>query len=352
MEKAVSFYFYLLLLSFILIIMFIPQSYSLAIILCFVTMLCWGSWGNTQKLAGKSWRFELFYWDYALGILLFSLLLGFTLGSNGQHGRGFIEDIRQADTRNILNAILGGVVFNASNILLVAAMAIAGMAVAFPVGVGIALALGVIINYIFAPQGNPLWLFAGLIFVVAAIIIDAIAYRKHSTSLKKVSGKGILLSVSGGVFMSLFYRFVASSMSTNFEAPGAGKLTPYSAIFFFAVGLLVSNFLFNYLIMKRPFEGEPLSFKDYKKGSFGVHLTGIAGGVIWNLGMSMSILASGKAGFAISYGLGQGATLIAALWGVFIWKEFKGASKAVYTLILFMFLAYLAGLGLLVYAGA
>jgi len=332
--------------------MFIPQSYSLAIILCIVTMLCWGSWGNTQKLAGKSWRFELFYWDYVIGILLFSLLLGFTLGSHGENGRGFIDDIGQAKPANILNAILGGIIFNASNILLVAAMAIAGMAVAFPVGVGIALALGVIINYVFAPQGNAIWLFGGVFLIVVAIIIDAIAYKKHSASLQKVSSKGILLSISAGVLMSLFYRFVASSMVTSFEVPEAGKLTPYTAIFFFAIGVLISNFLFNYVIMKRPFVGEPLSFKDYAKGSFGVHLTGILGGVIWNIGMSMSILASGKAGFAISYGLGQGATLIAALWGVFIWKEFTGASKSVNNLVFFMFLAYLAGLALLVYAGA
>ncbi len=331
--------------------MFIPQTYSLAIILCIVTMLCWGSWGNTQKLAGKSWRFELFYWDYVLGILLFALLIGFTLGSNGENGRGFIDDIGQAEGRNILNAILGGVIFNASNILLVAAMAIAGMAVAFPVGVGIALALGVIINYIAVPKGNPLILFIGLAFIVAAIIIDAVAYKKHSTTLKQVSKKGILLSVSAGILMALFYRFVASSMATDFAAPEPGKLTPYSAVFFFAIGVVVSNLLFNYLLMKKPFEGVPLSFSDYAKGSLGVHLTGIMGGVIWNIGMAMSIIASGKAGFAISYGLGQGATLIAALWGVFIWKEFKGASKQVNTLIFFMFLAYLAGLALLVYAG-
>jgi glucose uptake protein len=332
--------------------MFIPQTYSLAVILCIITMLCWGSWGNTQKLAGKSWRFELFYWDYVIGIVLFSLLLGFTLGSSGENGRGFISDISQAESGNILKAALGGVIFNASNILLVAAMAIAGMAVAFPVGVGIALALGVIINYIFSPKGNPVLLFIGLALIVAAIIIDAIAYKKHSASLQKVSRKGILLSVSAGVLMAFFYRFVASSMITNFMSPEPGKLTPYSAVFVFAIGVLISNLLFNFLIMKKPFEGEPVTFKDYKAGNIGVHLTGILGGVIWNLGMSMSILASEKAGYAISYGLGQGATLIAALWGVFIWKEFKGASKSVNTLILFMFLAYLAGLALLVYAGA
>jgi glucose uptake protein len=288
-------------------------------------MICWGSWGNTQKLTGKSWRFELFYWDYVFGILLFSILLGFTMGSSGNSGRGFIQDIKQAEGHNILHAMIGGVIFNASNILLVAAMAIAGMAVAFPVGVGIALALGVIINYVYTPHGNPTLLFGGVAMVVLAIIIDAAAYKKHSLSLKKVSGKGITLSISA---------------------------TPYSAIFFFAVGVFISNLLFNWLIMKQPFEGNPLTFKDYAKGTFDIHLNGVLGGVIWNIGMSMSIIASGKAGFAISYGLGQGATLIAALWGVFIWKEFKGATKSVNTLIFLMFVAYLAGLALLVYAGA
>ena len=257
--------------------MFIPQSYSLAVILCIVTMLCWGSWGNTQKLAGKSWRFELFYWDYVTGILIFSILLGLTLGSTGTEGRKFIPDLVQADTGNILRAMLGGIIFNASNILLVAAMSIAGMAVAFPVGVGIALALGVIINYIFAPKGDPMLLFAGVALIVAAIIIDAAAYRKHSASLQKVSGKGIILSVSAGVLMALFYRFVASSMASDFAVPDAGKLTPYSALFCFALGVVLSNLLFNYLIMKRPFEGTPLTFKDYKAGTAGVHLTGILG---------------------------------------------------------------------------
>lgn len=332
--------------------MFIPQSYTLAVILCIVTMLCWGSWGNTQKMAGKSWRFELFYWDYTLGILIFSILLGFTLGSTGNEGRSFTDDIAQADLKNILYSFAGGVVFNASNILVVAAMAIAGMSVAFPVGVGIALALGVIINYVFAPKGDPLLLFTGVLLVVAAIIIDAMAYRNHSRSQKKVPGKGIILALTGGILMSLFYRFVASAMASDFVTPEPGKLTPYTAVFFFAAGVLISNIPFNWFIMKKPFEGEPLSIKDYFSGSLKVHLTGILGGLIWNTGMAMSILASEKAGYAISYGLGQGATLIAALWGVFIWKEFRGASKTVNLLIVAMFTAYLAGLTLLVIAGS
>jgi len=331
--------------------MFIPQTYPLAVVLCVITMLCWGSWGNTQKLAGKSWRFELFYWDYVLGILLFAVISGLTLGSFGQEGRSFLKDIGQADSGNIFKAFAGGVIFNASNILLVAAMAIAGMAVAFPVGVGIALAVGVIVNYVAAPKGDPVVLFTGLALIIAAIILDAVAYRRHSASQSRVSGKGIILSVSAGILMSMFYRFVASSMATNFATPEPGKLTPYTAVLFFAVGVFISNFLFNYLLMRKPIEGEPLSFRDYSAGNLKVHLTGVLGGIIWNIGMSMSIIAAGKAGFAISYGLGQGATLVAALWGVFIWKEFKGAASQVNILITLMFLAYLAGLALLVYAG-
>ena len=139
--------------------MFIIQDYFIAILFCFVTMLCWGSWGNTQKLAAKTWRYEFFYWDYVLGLLLFSIISAFTLGSMGEEGRGFVADLMQADAGNIFSAFLGGVIFNASNILLSAAIALCGMSVAFPVGVGLALVLGVVINYFGAAKGEPLYIF-------------------------------------------------------------------------------------------------------------------------------------------------------------------------------------------------
>lgn len=332
--------------------MYIVESYSVAVILTVITMLCWGSWANTQKLAAKTWRFELFYWDYVLGILLFSLILGFSLGSTGNIGMGFVENLKQAQWSSISGALAGGVIFNLANILIVAAIAIAGMSVAFPVGIGIALVLGVIINYFAAPQGNALQLFSGVSLVTIAIILDALAYRKKAAQSKKVPTKGIVLSVVGGVLMALFYRFVASSMATNQENPEAGMLTPYMAVFVFAIGILISNFLFNTILMKKPFEGTPVTYSQYFKGSFKEHLTGILGGMIWCIGMSLSIIAAGKAGFAISYGLGQGATLIAALWGVFIWKEFKNAPKGVNTLLTMMFLLFVGGLGLIILAGS
>ncbi len=329
----------------------VVESYPIAIVLCFITMLCWGSWANTQKLASREWRFQLFYWDYAIGVLLLSLVFSFTLGSFGSGGRPFLADLGQASGAAIWSALLGGIVFNLSNILLVAAIDIAGMAVAFPIGVGLALVLGVVINYVKLPVGDPVLLLVGVIGVVIAIVIDALAYRRLPTD-KQTTAKGILISIAAGVLMGFFFRFVVASMATDFVNPEPGKLTPYTAVFFFSVGLLLSNFVWNSIAMKKPFVGDPVPYRDYfTKGNARLHLVGILGGIIWNVGMSFSIIASGAAGPSISYGLGQGATMIAALWGVFIWKEFKDAPEGTGRLLALMFVFYIVGLGLIVYAG-
>lgn len=333
--------------------MFIVQNYSVAVLFCIITMLCWGSWANTQKLASKHWRFELFYWDYVIGILLFSVISAFTLGSNGEHGRPFLTDLAQANRANIVSALVGGVVFNAANILVVAAIAITGMAVAFPVGIGLALILGVLINYFATERGNALLLFTGVTLVAIAIVLNAIAYRKKEGAGRKVSVKGIAIALLGGILMSFFYRFIAAAMDLqDFENPAPGKLTPYTAVFIFSVGVFLSNLLFNTILIYRPFQGRPTSYTEYFGGRFATHLVGILGGLIWGLGNSFNLLAAGKAGPAISYGLGQGATLVAAFWGVFIWKEFRNAPKGTHALITAMFFFFIAGLGLLVYAGS
>ncbi len=331
--------------------MYIVPSYTLAIIFTVITMLCWGSWANTQKLAGKTWRFELFYWDYVIGILILSLISALLLGSFGENGRSFFADLQQAEWDNLSNAFLGGVVFNLANILLVAAIAVAGMSVAFPVGIGIALVLGVLINYFATPYGDVVILFSGIGLITIAIILDAAAYKKLTKTIRKVSTKGILLSICAGVLMALFYRFVASSMSSDFINPVSCELTPYTAVFIFAIGIFISNFIFNTIFMKKPVEGEPVTYKQYFNGGLKVHSTGFLGGIIWCIGMSLNIIAAGKAGYAISYGLGQGATLIAALWGVFIWKEFSDAPKGTNMLLALMFVCFVIGLGLVVYAG-
>ena len=330
--------------------MFIIETYPIAVFFCIITMLCWGSWANTQKLAAANWRFELFYWDYVLGILLLSLLFAFTLGSIGSEGRSFMADVQQADSASIRSAIWGGILFNAANILLGAAIAIAGMSVAFPVGIGLALVVGVIVNYLDAPVGNALMLFGGVGLIAVAILLNASAYRKLSSSTGGVSTKGLVLSVIAGALMGLFYKYVANSMFPDFTQPLPGKLSPYSAVVLFSVGILLSNVVFNSLLMWRPFVGAPVTYADYFRGNLKNHLTGVLGGVIWCIGMSFSIIASDKAGPAISYGLGQGATIVAALWGIYIWKEFKGAPAGTNTLLNSMLLCYIIGLALIIAA--
>jgi glucose uptake protein len=330
--------------------MFVLQNYTWAVVFCVITMFCWGSWANTQKLARKGWRFELFYWDYVIGVLLLTLLLGLTLGSHGTAGRPFLADLEQASHSSISSALLGGAIFNLANILLVAAIDIAGMSVAFPVGIGIALVLGVVLNYVADPIGNAPLLFGGVVLVVLAIILDAVAYRKLPGGAAGVSTKGLVLSVACGLSMGFFYRFVAASMYPDFTRPEAGKLGPYGAVFVLAVGIFISNFVLNTLMMKKPFVGAPVTYADYFKGGLGTHLTGILGGIIWGVGMSFNIIASGRAGFAISYGLGQGATMVAAFWGVFIWREFRAAPSGTSKLIVSMFACFLAGLALIIMA--
>ena len=253
------------------------------------------------------------------------LAFGLTLGSFGDRGRSLTADIAQAGWPPIGSALLGGVVFNAANILLVAAIDIAGMAVAFPVGIGLALVLGVVLNYWAEPLGNPVLLFAGVGLIVAAMVCAALAHRARPGQDKAVGVKGLLLSLVSGLLMGSFYRFVAASMSSDFDHLEPGKLGPYSALLFFAVGLVLSNFVFNTVLMRWPLRGTRLAAADYFRGSVRDHVCGILGGATWAVGMTLSIVAAGQAGFAISYGLGQGATLVAACWGVFIWHEFRDA---------------------------
>lgn len=329
------------------------ESYVVAVVMCVVTMLCWGSWANTQKLASREWRFQLFYWDYAVGVVLMTLVFALTLGSLGTAGRTFFADLGQASGSALFGAFVGGVVFNLANILLVAAIDIAGMAVAFPIGIGIALVQGTIVNYIGDPKGDPLLIFIGVACVAIAIVVNALAYRRLPSQGQKTTGKGIAISVAAGVLMGFFFRFVAAAIAEKY-GPGedVGKLTPYTALLAFAIGLFASNFLWNTLVMRFPFTGERVPFSDYfRKGNARLHLVGILGGMIWSVGMSFSILAGDKAGYAIGYGLGQGATMVAALWGVFVWKEFRTAPAGTGGLLFGMFLAYVVGLALIVAGG-
>jgi len=331
--------------------MIIVESYAVAVVMCIITMMCWGSWANTQKLATKKWPFQLYYWDYCLGVVLLSLIMAFTLGSMGSLGRGFIADISQISQRALIMAFLGGVVFNLANILLVAAIDIAGMSVAFPIGIGIALVEGVLINYAADQKGNAVVLFAGVGCITLAILIDAIAYKKLPSQGEKTTAKGIVISVIAGILMGLFFRLVQEAMVTDFAAPEVGKVGPYTAVVIFSISLFLSSFVWNTIVMIKPFTGEPVHYGDYfKLGDMRLHLIGVLGGAIWGVGMSFANIASGVAGDAISYGLGQGATMVAAIWGVFIWKEFAQAPKGTNKLLALMFLFFIAGLALIILA--
>jgi glucose uptake protein len=336
--------------------MFIIRSYPLAVIFCVVTMLCWGSWANTQKaVVDQTWRFELFYWDYVFGMVLMAMVFAFTLGSFGRGGRSFLADLRQADRRNVGSAVLGGMVFNGANILLVAAIDVAGMSVAFPVGIGLALVIGVVVNYLAEPKGDPIKLFAGVALVAVAIVLTAWAYSTLPRQGEGGVAVGLGLAVLCGVSMGFFYRFVAAAMPEpmvqNFVHMPPGKLSPYSAMVLFSLGVLGSQVLFNFANLIQFFTTSPLPSPDYLGGALPAHLWGVLGGMIWAVGMTFSIIAFGRAGPAISYGLGQGATMVAAFWGVFIWKEFHEAPPNTTTLIWLMFAGYLLGLALIILAG-
>jgi glucose uptake protein len=320
--------------------MYQPETYGIALLLMLLSMICWGSWANTMKLT-PGWSFQLFYWDYAAGILLMSLLWGVSLGSIHGGASAFFANLRQADPNHLLLAIAGGAVFNLANVMLVAAIEIAGMAVAFPIGIGLALVVGVLLNFFIAPAGSPLLLFTGVFLVAMAILVDALAYRRRETVERGVSAKGIQISVVCGILMGLFYPLVSKATA------GEHSLGPYSVAFVFSVGVALCTIPVNYFMMKRSITGAAaVGFRDYFNGRPAWHLWGILGGAIWCTGAVFNFVASNAqiVGPAVSYAIGQGATMISALWGVFVWGEFKTAPANARRLLPFMFALFVAGL--------
>lgn len=336
--------------------MLMIHSYAVAVVLCVLTMICWGSWANTQKLAARTWRFELYYWDFVVGLVAASLIAALTLGSLGHTGRTFCADLGQANLSSIGWALLGGAVWNLGNLLLVAAIAVAGMAIGFPIGGGIAWVLGIGLNFVLViaeggtNPGNSWVLFAGVAVIAVAIVLSMRAYGRLASAVKKPSLQGILLSVFAGLLIAFFYGLTVKSIDPRFVAGGSGNLMPLTASFFFTLGAFLTTFLFNPFFMRRPVEGAPVKFADYWKGSWGTHLTGILGGVIWSIGISASFIAVGAAGPAVSYALSNAAPVVAILWGVLVWKEFAEAPRGTNRLLVTMFVCYLVGLVLITYS--
>jgi glucose uptake protein len=337
--------------------MYLPTTYGGALLLTILSMICWGSWANTQKLSGK-WRFELFYFDYSFGVLLLAVVAAFTFGSMNSQELTVFDTFALVAKRKMAWAVAGGVVFNLANMLLVAAISLSGLSVAFPIGIGLALVIGVVWNYALNPQGNPVLLFSGAALVVAAIIVDAIAYSVHARL--KAGGpakqraakpgspatvKGIVISLISGVLMGSFYPLVEMARA------GDDGVRTYGDALLFAAGVFCSTFVFNLFFMMMPVQGEPVSMGDYFRGTGKQHLLGVAGGMIWCIGAVSNFVASSapqsvQVGPAVSYAMGQGATMVSAFWGLLVWKEFAGAEARVTVLLTLMILLFLTGLAL------
>lgn len=270
-----------------------------------------------------------------------ALLLAFSLGSIGSGGEPFLQNLRSADFSNLADAFIGGFLFNIANLLLVAGIDLAGLSVAFPIAIGIAVVEGVLLSYLLQPKGNALELGAGVGFALVAILMDALAYRQLTarSSGSGVSRKGIIVNVVAGLLMGTFAPFVTRAMTHG------RVLTPYTVSVLFAVGALVCCFVVNVYFMKHPLVGEPVDFSGYRAASGRNHALGIVGGAVWGLGGGMNFIAAGFVGVAISYAIGQAAPMIAALWGVLAWKEFAGAPKKAYVYLSFMFAFYLLAIG-------
>ncbi len=329
--------------------MFTPHSLNLALLMMIVSAICWGSWANTYK-GVKKYRFELFYWDYAVGIFLISLILGHTMGSTGHDASSLVSNIQGANTYDVIFAMVGGAIFNLANLLLVAAIDMAGLAIAFPVSIGIALVVGVITSYAQNPQGNAGLLAAGVLCALIAVVLDGKAYSCLAAGSHSASKKSIITCVVSGVLMGLWAPFMTRAMPHEVNGIMRGTLGPYAAAIFLTLGALLSCFVWNIYFMKHPLVGEPVSFSGYFSGPISGHALGLLGGFIWGTGMVFNLVAAHFTGVAISYAIGQSAPMVAALWGVLAWKEFAGAPGNAKMYLALMFVFY--GLGILLVARA
>lgn len=315
--------------------MFVPSSFAIALIMTVLSAVFWGSWANAYK-GTKGYRFELFYWDYVLGVMILCFALALTLGSMGAGGESFIVNLRAASGSNLLWALVAGFIFNIANLLLVAGIEITGLAIAFPISIGIAVVEGVVLSYALQPKGNALYLGAGVALAVAAIIFDAFAYNSLAGAGRKVSPKGIVVNVVSGLLMGAFAPFVARAMTAGHP------LTPYSVAALFSVGAFICCFIVNIYFMRRPLVGEPVDFSGFWSARGRDHAMGLAGGIVWGLGTTFNFVAASFVGVAISYAIGQSSPMIAALWGVLVWKEFAGAGRKAWGFLALMFVFYLA----------
>ena len=323
--------------------MFTPHSLGIALFMMITSAICWGSWANTYKGA-KNNRFELFYWDYAIGIFLISLILGHTMGSTGHDASSLVSNIHVANANDVILAMVGGAIFNLANLLLVAAIDMAGLAIAFPVSIGIALVVGVITSYAQNPKGSAELLAAGVLCALIAVVLDGKAYSSLAAASRSTSKKSIITCIVSGVLMGLWAPFMTRAMPHEVNGIMHGTLGPYAAAVFLTLGALLSCSIWNVYFMKHPLVGEPVSLAGYFSGPISGHVLGLLGGFIWGTGMVFNLVAASFTGVAISYAIGQSAPMVAALWGVLVWKEFAGAPSKAKMYLALMFVFYCLGI--------
>jgi glucose uptake protein len=325
--------------------MWVPTTFYAALLMTVLSTVCWGSFANTFKVT-KNYRFELYYWDYGVGIFVISVVLAFTMGSYAGGPTAFLANLHAADGINLFYAALGGFIFNIANTLLVAGIEIVGLAIAFPVSIGIALVEGVVLSYALQPRGNPVLLAAGIVMAVVALVLVGKAYGALRTG-GVVSRRGVIVCVISGLLMGIFAPFVTRAMTRG------ATLTPYTTAVFLTLGAFVCLFFFNTILMRKPITGTPVAMAEYFRAPGSYHALGLLGGAIWGCGTVFNFVAASLVGVAISYAIGQASPMVACLWGVFAWKEFRGANARAKGYLGAMFAAYLLALVLIAraYAG-
>jgi glucose uptake protein len=341
--------------------MILPQSNSLVLILMIASMLLLGAWASLFKAAGK-WRFELFYFDFAFGLLLAAIIFSFTFGDLGYDGFTFMDDLQHAGKHQWVYCFLSGIIFNIGNMLMLASVSVAGLAIAFPMTMGVAVIVASLVGLGGKPPGNALLIVLGCGLVLTSVVMNAVAYRiigreRHEklarAGLAKSTRrpnpvKGIVLAVVGGLLIAAM-----SGLLIKARDPDVG-LGPYTAAAIFSLGMFLSSLVLNVFLMNLPVEGEPLEFSAYFKGRASQHLFGVVGGVLWYTGtlaalVSTSVPPRMQPGPLESFLLAQGAPIIAALLGIIVWKELKGGDirlKVLGALMIILFVCGLAMIGL------
>jgi glucose uptake protein len=339
--------------------MILPQSYPAVLFLMVLSLLCLGSWASFFKLAGR-WRFELFYLDFAIGLLLASVLFAFTVGNIGYDGFNFIDDLQHAGKRQWMYVFIAGLIFNLGNMLLMAAVSVCGLAVAFPMGMGIALLAGTGLGISGRPAGNGMLLGLGCLLILTSIIVNAASYRimgvakhealaraGHAKSTRRPSPiKGIILALLAGLLIAGFVPLLDKARD------GDLGLGPYALGFIFAFGVFFSSFVFDIFFMNLPVEGEAVEFGAYLSGRVKQHLTGFASGFIWYAGMLLAWVCTSvpeaiQGGPLPRFMLAQGAPILAALWGIVVFREFKTSDMRVKLMAPLMLVLFVLGLAMI-----